>query len=1100
MKLPYFSIPFKCCLVIFFCFALATAQGQENIFRQANVTAITSSVPVSNGPITKLNNGNTATNDYVDFFSTAPIDITFQLINASVVRSYTVYFYSTGYAAERVALSGSNDGNNWTSLDTRPSNTAIVAAVFTNNTSYRYYKFTFTNAVGGDLSPTEIMADNNEPAAPALTGTATAGDKIGLSWNQVVRASNIANAEYQLQRSTDGTNFSLLKTVAGSVLTYTDEGLTRNTPYWYMVRAVTGGSASSFSNVVKITTLDDTLRTAPTLTANANTTQSNIATLTWTLNIGGPGSFELQRSTDGTNFSLLRSFDKSVTGFNDSSLVHNTSYWYRIRGRNDISVSPYSLIRQITTIKDSLLTAPALQVSATTGIQANLSWGQAPLTANAQATINKNSGYQIERSTDGVSFAPLGLTGRVARTVLAYTDESLQPNTSYWYRLKAFNYINESPYSAVVKITTNNITAIPADITDDGGRLFVSAENSGGANAGEGSSKLIDNNLFTKWLVFTAQAAGNLSAVYKPTGSYIVTGYSLTTGGDAPNRDPSSWAFYGSLDSTNWVRLDTLFNQLGSAVNRNTTVRFNLANPGTVAYKFYRINFTANRNPGDGVRFQVSEWQVFGISPAAPEIPAALTVTGTTLNSVSLRWTVGTSQPVSKLVLQRSEDGLYFNSIDTLPGTATTYTNTGLYDSTTYFYRIQSLGTTSTAISGWSNIAKGTTLFTAGIPISPTTLALTFNSDTIIGLSWKDRSYNETGFQVERSRDGATFALLKTVAANTTTYTDSTVWPGTYFYYRVRAVNAQGPSGYSNVLKVLSEGTNNPPVATHPVIYRRICTGTGRYQFSFTGVTPGPHYEGVQQVRVTSVRANATPADTMSVKLLNQFTFEPAIVNGVVNYGFSTTGRAQAGDSAIVIVTIKDDGGTLGFGIDSIEVPVKFYFVPLTVTIEADKAMPVPRYALVTLTANTNFPGATTYQWAAAEGIEGATNMIILQVRPTRPVTYTVTATYAGGCQATASYTVTPQGDGLIVTNVLTPNGDGRNDKWIIWGIEKIDNNSVKVFDRAGRLVFTQKNYSNDWDGRYKGKPLDEGMYYYLVEGSNQKAVTGTLNIIHDHP
>ncbi|MEP6805479.1 MAG: cadherin-like beta sandwich domain-containing protein, partial [Flavobacterium sp.] len=45
----------------------------------------------------------------------------------------------------------------------------------------------------------------------------------------------------------------------------------------------------------------------------------------------------------------------------------------------------------------------------------------------------------------------------------------------------------------------------------------------------------------------------------------------------------------------------------------------------------------------------------------------------------------------------------------------------------------------------------------------------------------------------------------------------------------------------------------------------------------------------------------------------------------------------------------------------------------------------------------------------------------------------------------------TPQA--IVPTNFITPNGDGKNDYWIINGLDKYPNNSVKVFDRAARLV-----------------------------------------------
>lgn len=51
----------------------------------------------------------------------------------------------------------------------------------------------------------------------------------------------------------------------------------------------------------------------------------------------------------------------------------------------------------------------------------------------------------------------------------------------------------------------------------------------------------------------------------------------------------------------------------------------------------------------------------------------------------------------------------------------------------------------------------------------------------------------------------------------------------------------------------------------------------------------------------------------------------------------------------------------------------------------------------------------------------------------------------------------------LIIPNVITPNGDGYNDRFVIQGLS--DNSSLKIFDRYGKLVYENDNYQNDWDG-----------------------------------
>lgn len=87
-------------------------------------------------------------------------------------------------------------------------------------------------------------------------------------------------------------------------------------------------------------------------------------------------------------------------------------------------------------------------------------------------------------------------------------------------------------------------------------------------------------------------------------------------------------------------------------------------------------------------------------------------------------------------------------------------------------------------------------------------------------LAWIDMSNNEDKFQVERSVNGAalSFVLLVEPAANAVLYVDTTALVNVEYAYRVRAVNAAGPSGYSNIAlgKLLPSPPPPPPVPATP--------------------------------------------------------------------------------------------------------------------------------------------------------------------------------------------------------------------------------------------------------------------------------------------
>lgn len=72
----------------------------------------------------------------------------------------------------------------------------------------------------------------------------------------------------------------------------------------------------------------------------------------------------------------------------------------------------------------------------------------------------------------------------------------------------------------------------------------------------------------------------------------------------------------------------------------------------------------------------------------------------------------------------------------------------------------------------------------------------------------------------------------------------------------------------------------------------------------------------------------------------------------------------------------------------------------------------------------------------------------------------------------------------LTLTNVMTPNTDGKNDGYFIIGLDKYPVNHLSIFNRWGKLVFEQNNYVNgSWKGvNSDGHLLNEGTYYVLFE------------------
>ena len=84
------------------------------------------------------------------------------------------------------------------------------------------------------------------------------------------------------------------------------------------------------------------------------------------------------------------------------------------------------------------------------------------------------------------------------------------------------------------------------------------------------------------------------------------------------------------------------------------------------------------------------------------------------------------------------------------------------------------------------------------------------------------------------------------------------------------------------------------------------------------------------------------------------------------------------------------------------------------------------------------------------------------------------------------------------IHNILTPNGDGYNDLFLIPCLDDFPEHEVYVFNRWGDQVYFSDNYMQDWAGDYNGSPLSPGTYFYLIniKGLNAQSLQGYITII----
>jgi YD repeat-containing protein len=275
-----------------------------------------------------------------------------------------------------------------------------------------------------------LEVDFVPPAAPSnLSATAVSPSQINLAWTD-----NSNNEDgFRIERAPDGINWTGIITVGANATAYQNTGLTCGATYYYRVRAFNNVGSSVYSSIVNATTGACPLPPAPPSNLIATAVSSSQINLTWTDNSNNENGFEIERSVGAAQWTVIGIVSANVVTFSNVNLTCNTTYSYRVRAHNTVGYSPYSNIGSALTF----LCAPSnLSASAAGLAQVNLSW-----TDNS----TNESGFKIERSSDGGN--SWNEVASVGVNVTTFSDSALACETTYAYRVWAFNQAGASDYS-----------------------------------------------------------------------------------------------------------------------------------------------------------------------------------------------------------------------------------------------------------------------------------------------------------------------------------------------------------------------------------------------------------------------------------------------------------------------------------------------------------------------------------------------------------------------------------------------------------------------------------------------------------------------------
>jgi LmbE family N-acetylglucosaminyl deacetylase len=446
------------------------------------------------------------------------------------------------------------------------------------------------------------------------------------------------------------------------------------------------------------------------------------------------------------------------------------------------------------------------------------------------------SGFNIERAPDNNGVAgTYAVIATVGANITSFASTGLNTATRYWYRVQAFNPTGNSPYTNASSATTlqspppsapTNLALQPASMSE----IDLTWVDNSADESGFSIERAPDNNgvagtyavIATVGPDITSFASIGLSAAtrywyrvraFNPAGNSPYTNASsATTLQPPPPLAPSSLTL--SAPSSSRIDLawtDNSSDETGFRIERAPDAGGVAGTYAQIATVGAGVTTFSNTGLTQGSTFwyRVCAYNLGGCSAysnqlsittplSKPNAPTGLIVTSTTSTSIVLSWADNATDETGYLV-ERAPDNAgvagTFAQISSRSANTTTYTNTGLASSTTYWYRVRAAGPTN---SDYSNIVSGTTF--AAIPAAPSNLVAIAAVGHEIDLSWVDNSNNEASFTLQRAPDNngvaGGYAAVATLAANTTTYANVKVAANTKYWYRLRATSAGGNSAW----------------------------------------------------------------------------------------------------------------------------------------------------------------------------------------------------------------------------------------------------------------------------------------------------------------